>query len=91
MTLEEAKREAAKALIKSLGLVYLDPTKYEQENGWKHYIPNITQIILAFERSGYVLCNKTLTMDQRNKMSDAFHNNFQSMQAVHDVMLKGVK
>lgn len=51
----------------------------------------VENILNSLKLNGYVLCNKSLTMDQRNKMSDAFHNNFQSMQAVHDVMLKGVK
>lgn len=51
----------------------------------------VETVVQSIERAGFVLCNRTLTMDQRNKMSDAFHNNFQSMQAVHDVMIKGVK
>lgn len=51
----------------------------------------VTAVMSSLERSGYVLCNKTLTVDQRNKMTDVFHNSFQSMQSVHEAMLKGVK
>lgn len=81
MTLEEAKRLIAQ------DCPCLDKFAETEDPG----IMVVEHVLETLERSGYVLCNKTLTMDQRNQMSDAFHNNFQSMQAVHDVMLKGVK
>lgn len=82
MTLEEAREQAIKAMG-SLAMVTFDGI-FQRDKA-------LDAALLAYAAAGYVLCNKTLTMDQRNKMSDAFHNNFQSMQAVHDVMLKGVK
>lgn len=90
MTLEEAREAAAEALHDSV---------FEDE--WQHISKNsivrasvfqqLDAALSAYAAAGYVLCNKTLTMDQRNKMTDVFHTSFQSMQSVHEAMLKGVK
>jgi hypothetical protein len=77
-TLEEAKAKAAEAVKREL---WTNETI-------AHTVVEI--VVNAFKKDGFVLCNQQLTVDQRNKGADAFHSQFQSIQAVFDAIVKAI-
>lgn len=48
----------------------------------------VENILNSLKLNGYVLCNKTLTMDQRNAAHDAMTSNRYNIQPMFDAILE---
>lgn len=50
----------------------------------------VETVLQSIERAGFVLCNKTLTMEQRNAAHDAMTSNRYNIQPMFDAILQRI-